>query len=322
LTFTACVLGSVLAVAAVVIALALWRKRKRDVVKGLALAAVCLATWGALHLMRPTWLRLAAKTEVAPTADPPKWIERARGLDTVELEVRAGGSRVDVLALTRVDPAVFQLSVHWDPTGSRTAEDWQRELGAAVVINGSYYLPDGSPQAPLRTSGRSAGPGHYSSSHGALVVDSAADILDLKGQDTLLTIKQYPEALVSYPLLLDRQRSVRVAGSGAWLASRSFVALDSAGRVLLGTTQTGYFSLRRLAEFLKAAPLDVQVALNLDGGPVASQVVSVGEYTRATHGTAELSDSSDVLRAFWQSRHTAPWRLPIVLAAAERAPRR
>jgi hypothetical protein len=320
LTFTLRVLGSVLLVAVLVIALGAFRRRRADVFKGLGLFALTLIAWAALYAARPHWLRRAMDASVAPMSAQPQWLTRAPGIDTAELEVRVGDEAVDVVALTRLDPHAFELSVHWDPTGSKTAEDWQKELGAAVVINGSYFLPDGSPQTPLRAGGHSLGPSHYASTHGALVVDTGVDILDLRGQDTLLAIKKYPEAMVSYPLLLDRQGTVRAAGSAALLASRSFVAIDSAGRVVLGTTETGYFSLHRLAEFLKAAPLDLQVALNLDGGPVASQVVAVGAYSRATHGTAEVSDPSDVLRAFWQTRRNAHWHLPIVLAATERHP--
>jgi hypothetical protein len=75
------------------------------------------------------------------------------------------------VVLTRLDPHRYRFSVHWDPSASRLAEDWQRELGAEVVVNGSYFGQDNVPLTPLRISGKAAGPATYQSTHGAFVAD-------------------------------------------------------------------------------------------------------------------------------------------------------
>ena len=61
--------------------------------------------------------------------------------------------------------------------------------------------------------------------------------------------------MVSYPLLLDEAGEVRAPATREWLASRTFIALDGEGRVVVGTTRSGFFTLRRLGEYLKASPL-------------------------------------------------------------------
>jgi hypothetical protein len=81
---------------------------------------------------------------------------------------------------------------------------------------------------------------------------------------------------VSYPLLVGPGPS-RIQADHRWLANRTFIANDAAGRIILGTTKEAFFSLDRLAAFLTAAPLDLTLALNLDGGSVACQAVSVGD---------------------------------------------
>ena len=207
--------------------------------------------------------------------------------------------------------------------GSRTVEEWQRALGAELVINGSYFLPDDTPQTPLRIDGRAAGPVRYLSNHGGFVAGNGVagdrvEILDLRGKNVIEAIAPFPEAMVSYPLLLDEAGEVRAQSSADWLASRSFVALDGSGRVILGTTRSGFFSLRRLAEYLKASPLGIHVALNFDGGPVASQMVKTAAFERVIIGNAEISDGGDVARVFYQAHRTSHWRLPIVLAATPR----
>jgi len=71
------------------------------------------------------------------------------------------------------------------------------------------------------------------------------------------------------------------------LANRSFVGQDATGRVIVGTTADAFFSLDGLARFLRDAPLGLTIALNLDGGPVASQGISLNGYERRIHGRWE-----------------------------------
>lgn len=289
----------------------------------LGVGVLTLITWGTLYATRPAWLRIAMKTEVPmPTTSDMKWEMRLPGLETAELELRVKDVVVDRMVLVRIDPLRYHLSVHWDTTASRTAEDWQRELGAAVVVNGSYFGGDDhAPLTPLRLTGKPAGPTSYQSTHGAFVADgSRVDILDLKDRDVFQAIGAFPEAMVSYPLLMDGKGENRAVVSKDWLASRNFVGIDGEGRVVLGTTETGFFTLHRLGDFLKASPLGLRTALNFDGGPLVSQVVRAGDFKRDFHGTAEISDGSDVLRSFWHAHFEAHWTLPVVLVAVPVAP--
>jgi len=235
---------------------------------------------------------------------------------TAELDLRLGNEVVDQMALVRLDPKFFRFSVHWDPRAARTAEDWQKELGAAVVVNGPYFGHDNHPLTPLRAAGRRLGPETYQSDHGALVANERqVKILDLRGRDVDQAISPFPQAMVSYPLLIDSAGNNRAVETRHWLASRNFVAIDAQGFVIIGTTRTGFFTIYRLAEFLKSSPLQLRAALNLDGGPLVSQVVRSGDFSRSFHGTAEISDSADVLRPFWHAYCGIHWTLPIVFAA-------
>jgi hypothetical protein len=251
-----------------------------------------------------------------PTVSALHWQRRIQGLETSELTFRVNEAVVDRMMLVRLDPHHFQFSVHWDPTGSRTAEEWQRELGAAVVVNGSYFGHNFVPLTPLRTAGRPAGPTAYNSTHGAFVAHGhSVDILDLQDQDVFTAIGHFSEAMVSYPLLIGPNGENRAVESTTWLASRNFIAIDLAGHVVLGSTETGFFTLHRLGEFLQHGPLQLRVALNLDGGPLVSQIVHAGAFTRRFHGIAEISNGSDVLRAVWHTHIKTNWTLPIVLVA-------
>lgn len=295
-----------------------WFLRKRWLRLGsMGIVAAILCFWGFLFLSRPLWLQIAAQADVPmPQASELKWTSQAPGLETAELTIWVDDVVVDRMMLTRLDTKAYRFSVHYDPTGTRTATDWQRELDAAVVVNGSYFDADFQPLTPIKASNVMAGPKEYRSSHGAFVTDGhTVEIKDLRDKDVFKALDQYPEAMVSYPLLVDPMRENRAFYSKSWLASRNFIALDNSGYVVLGTTETGFFTIYRLGEFLKSSALNIAVALNLDGGPLVSQIVRAGSFTRDFHGIAEISNDNDLLRVFWHSFFETNWQLPIVLAA-------
>jgi hypothetical protein len=124
-------------------------------------------------------------------------------------------------------------------------------------------------------------------------------------------------AFVSYPLLVAPER-YRVKSGARWLANRTFVGQDRSGFIILGTTTDAFFSLERLALFLKEAPLDLVLALNLDGGPVACQGISIAGYVRDFCGQWELNDEGGKLRVLSSVTGQRRAGLPIVLAALPR----
>ncbi len=318
------VFGFILLVCGVVFTVGWLAKRRRLSNSALTLAVITLVVWGGLFVMRPAWLRVATQTIVpTPTVSPLRWIQRSSGLETSELMFSVQGEIVDRMMLIRLDPQHYRFSIHWDPTDRRTAEQWQQEFQAAVVVNGSYFGDHFVPLTPLRIHGCSFGPTTYVSQHGAFVIDGAyVNILDLHHTDAFNAIGQFPDAMVSYPLLLDAAGNNRAVESPGWLASRNFLGLDVDDHIILGATETGFFTLHRLGEFLRNGPLALRIALNLDGGPLVAQVVRAGAFTRSVHGTAEISNGSDVLRVFWHMVFETTWTLPIVLMAhpVERSP--
>jgi len=268
------------------------------------------------------WLPRAIKlglSEPVPeaTAGPLVWTKAQDGFDIAWLEVKAGGSAIDGIALARIDPYRHRFSVLQEPSGKKHLEDWMRDTGAELIVNASYYDREGKPATPVVDRGVVSGPPDYQSLHGAFVVKaSQGDIRDLR-IDRWQDLFEHAEAgLVSYPLLLAPGGAKRTVTS-QWLANRSFIGVDNQGRVLIGTTQSAFFSLDRLAGFLKAAIPDLKAALNLDGGPVASQAIEVGNVRRYIHGRWELQGQNGKGRLLPISMFmTAP--MPVVIAVFKR----
>jgi len=236
-------------------------------------------------------MRLALKSDPVAKPGALAWRAIAPGFEAGELPALVDGQPVDRIFLARIDPAKFRFAVRVSPAGDKDIDDWMHSLGAALVVNGSFYAHDGQPATPLVSAGAPLGPPAYAAQAGAFISSAKfTGVRDLFGADWHSALKDSNDALISYPLLLDAH-GTRVARPSRWLASRSFIGQDTQGRLLIGTTQDGFFSLLRLAQFLRAAPLDLTLALNLDGGPVACQGISLNGFSRRIYGRWEFEQN-------------------------------
>jgi hypothetical protein len=125
-------------------------------------------------------------------------------------------------------------------------------------------------------------------------------------------------AMVAYPLLIGEDGQSHVASKTRWLSNRTFVGEDRSGRIIIGSTREAFFSLEREAAFLLAAPLDLKVALNLDGGPVACQSVRAGGTHRVHIARWEAQEDKGRARLIYAPLGES--EMPIVLVAPPKKP--
>jgi hypothetical protein len=165
------------------------------------------------------------------------------------------------------------------------------------------------------------GPEAYDGHQGAFVSSAAStEIRDLASEDWRDALRGAEAGMVSYPLLIAPGGSGRAPRKTRWLANRTFVGADRFGHIIFGTTAETFFSLDRLAEFLKQAPLELNIALNLDGGPVACQAIKLRDFRRRHCGRWELQvdDGGAWMLPPWWSFAAPP--MPIVLAVFPKLP--
>jgi len=258
-------------------------------------------------------MRLAVRRDPVAQAGAVSWRHVADGFEAGELPALVDGREVDRVLLARIDPAKYRFAVRVSPAADKDIDQWMKSLGAALVVNGSYYGRDGRPVTPVVSEGQALGPAAYEAKAGAFVTSADfTGVVSLEGADWREVFKGRENALISYPLLLD-ERGVHVGRNSRWLASRSFLGQDGAGRIVIGTTEDGFFSLQRLAGFLQAAPLDLRIALNLDGGPVACQGIALDGYRRTVYGRWEFEmNGNDASLLTWPFGKAVG--MPIVLA--------
>jgi hypothetical protein len=248
------------------------------------------------------------------TPGPFSWREIRPGFEVGELSANAGGREIDRILLARIDPSRFRFEVRNSPAGDKDLDDWMRSLGAALVVNGSYFSKHGTPDTPFLSAGVLSGPATYDATHGAFVASKvSAQVVDLANTRWSTAFQGADDALVSYPMLIGSDGNSRAKPSD-WLANRSFVAQDADGYIVVGTTVDAFFSISRLADFLHQSPLKLKTALNLDGGPVACQGVSLDGFTRDQCGKFEMRHVDGHFEWLGPMLGQRRWALPIVLA--------
>jgi hypothetical protein len=255
-----------------------------------------------------------------PASPVLRWETALDGLEFALAPVYFHGEYIDRMVLVRADPERFRVGVHFSKE-AKSISDWQKQLGAPVVINSSFYQNDPiAPTTPILSGGKPLGPEKYHSSHGAFLAEPAKKgrkrfvLRDYNKEQVNLKASGYTEAVVSYPSLIDGAGKVRAKPNPEWRADRTFIATDQRGRIVLGTTEGGFFSLNRLGRYLKAIEgLGLERALNLDGGPPACMCVRTENLEYLAMGRYESNDSAGREIFFWGPVEVV-WPLPGVIA--------
>jgi hypothetical protein len=261
-------------------------------------------------------MRLALRSTREASPGDFQWRAIAPGFEVAELPVMAAGQAVDSILLARIDPVHYRFAVRNASAGDKNLDEWMTTPGVVLVVNGSYFGHDGKPDTPFLSDGALLGPRDYDAKAGAFVASREfTGIRDLAKTDWRVAFQGADNAMVSYPLLLaDGVTHVPIASR--WLANRSFVGQDKEGRIIIGTTTDAFFSLTDLARFLRDAPLGLTTALNLDGGPVACQGISLNGYKRKSYGRWESQVNDGKVRMLTWPYGTVA--MPVVLAVFPR----
>ena len=236
--------------------------RASTLVPSLSPAATFTATFAPTPAPSPT-------STAAPTSDP-DWSLLQPGLERRVIEVRnAQNQHVESLYIWRLDQHYFRLDVA-HAERPKTLATWQKETDAALVLNGGYfsiqnerYFPDGLTIINGKASGRS-----FLGFGGMLAIDEVQAELRWLVEKPYNSAEPLHAALQSFPVL------VRPGGEPGFpaerdnhaRAKRTVIAQDRDGRILFMVAPEGYFTLHELSVYLTESDLNLDIALNLDGG--------------------------------------------------------
>lgn len=222
------------------------------------------------------------------------WQTIGKGLEFTRLEVLAKKEVVESLAVVRIDPNLNSFRIYHGPP--RRLQTWQEVTEAVVLFNGSYFTKDWQPCGLVVSDGKLYGPRRNEAMRGMFVAEPRgmspdlprATILDLVANPVDIAKLPWTQGLMSFPLLLDSRGRIRVKKTDLQ-SQRTVIATDRKGNILVIHTAGDYFTLYELAKFLKASSLEIDAALNLDGGAKAQLAVKTPEFSLVVPSSLEQS---------------------------------
>ena len=185
----------------------------------------------------------------------------ADGIDRITVNAT---TTQEQLILYRFAAGRFDWSVEHAST-SRTVAGWFEHVHEPVAVaNGVYFNEDGLPSGLLVDDGLRIGNRRFDDDKSGLItLGSAPAIINTQTEFAPTLVS---EAAQSFPLLLvDGKPQVKTDTEKK--ARRTFFATDIRGNTYLGMAPLGSLSLYELSNLLARSGLELDRAINLDGGP-------------------------------------------------------
>lgn len=232
-----------------------------------------------------------------PTPEPPDtgWHTVGEGMELRRMRVTTENGLTERVTLIRIDPTSVRFRVLYTPGEGRRVSEWAASLwttgkSSLLVVNGGYFTPEYHTTGLLVSNGRTYGTPYVGfGGMFAVLPGRRVEIRWLVARPYTPT-ETLVEAIQSFPVLV---RPGGVLGFPAdadegQTARRTVVAQDRAGRLVFLVAEDGFFSLHALALWLLASDLELDVALNLDGGQ------STGLYLRSGETSVQIDSGVPV----------------------------
>ena len=206
---------------------------------------------------------------VEPTVEA-GWVSLQPGLERRVIQIQNDQHQpVESLYIWRLDQKYFRVDVAYAER-PKSLDAWQKETNAALVINGGYFSINNerySPDGLTIVNGRASGRG-FEGFGGMLAINRGRAELRWLVQNPYNPDEELQAALQSFPMLV---KPGGVLGFGlerenGASARRTVIAQDQKGRILFIVAPQGYFTLHQLSIYLTESDLDLDIAINLDGG--------------------------------------------------------
>lgn len=211
--------------------------------------------------------------DVPPTFDADAsagWNQIRPGLERRVIPVHDNQNRqVETVYVWRLDQAAFRLDVAYNGT-PKSLETWQQETNAFMVVNGGYYsinndwyTPDGLTIMNGEAYGRS-----FNGFGGMLAIDESRAELRWLVEKPYQAGEALRAALQAFPILVEPGGKLGFGAERENHASarRTVIGQDNNGRILFIVAPQGYFTLHQMSVFLTQSDLNLDIAINLDGG--------------------------------------------------------
>ena len=229
--------------------------------------------------LTPTSVPLPTITQRPTATSTPRdtgWQSIAPGVEYRELKIDQG-DRSDRLRIARIDPAQTRLHVLYDPDRSRRVSEWLSTSNALLAVNGNYFDPQNQALGLVVQDGQRRGGVVYEGFGGMFAVNGDAARVRWNVTDPYLG-EPLTDALQNFPMLVlpGGSPNLEIDDNGR-RSLRTAVGQDRSGRIVFVVSPAPTFTLTEYGQWLAASDLDLDAALNLDGGTSSGLVLRSGQ---------------------------------------------
>ena len=202
-----------------------------------------------------------------PLPEDTGWQSTQPGIEIRSLNVSVGVN-IERVTIARLEPAAVTFRVLYAPGAPTLVSAWAQQTGAALVVNAGYFTEEQAVTG-LTISNHEIFGTSYGDFAGMFAVTDAGEVSvrwlrtwpydpyeSLREAVQCFPVLVKPGGVMGFPADADDGRPAR----------RTVIAQDRSGRILMLVAPRGFFSLHALAMWLAESDLDVDIALNLDGG--------------------------------------------------------
>ena len=211
----------------------------------------------------PTIIALPSPTPMRDTG----WQPLSEGLEKREWRIYANNLPIHYLFLVRIDPTYYRFDIAYSPGSSQLLSQWLQQTGADLVVNGGFFTEKYQATGLIIVDGQPSG---LSYNFGGMVtIQDGTPSLRWLSAEPYQPTEAIDAALQSFPVLILPNGQVGITPSADGSderARRTVIAIDQQGRVIFLVVDSLSFTLPELANFLIQSDLNLQIALNLDGG--------------------------------------------------------
>lgn len=207
------------------------------------------------------------------------WQKISDTVDYRTLPLRYNETQIETV-IYRFAPEQFIASIHHE-TQPKRFDVWQNELNVDVLINGAFFNEDYLPTGWLIIQGNEIGSNKYSSDNtGILFIENGVpritqDALSLELVNEQISLVQ------SFPLLIKKGGVLGIAEDSEKIARRTVLAQDKNGLFLIILVDQSPVSLFELMHGLHQSDLELDIALNLDGGPSTGLIADLNTHQKS-----------------------------------------
>lgn len=208
-------------------------------------------------------------SQITPTNTPENgdWMEIRPGIAFRRQRIVLVDNHIASISVVRIDPDQARFRVGYAPDQPPPLSTWCADKHVQVAINGGFFEQNYRSTALVISSGTPSG-NSYDGMGGMFAVDTSGSVsLRYLGDHPYDSNEQLQEALQSWPMLIKPGGILTYTSTdNSERARRSVIARDSQGHILLIACSSSTFTLHGLADWLLKSDLDIDAALNLDGG--------------------------------------------------------